>query len=181
MSKVGNGPTPSPKGAADADDVGAEPRAEASVTVHSTGFEARAAAASGRVSDGVDVEIGSVRLEWSGQNFVAQGALHQATVDAGRGFTLSTEAFSFKVNSGNMGRNADGSIGANRGAQVTIVGGDVTYAKGGFSATLGASAGAGNDFSVGVRDRDGDGNNELCVRGSAWIGTLGLCVELPGK
>ena len=77
--------------------------------------------------------------------------------------------------------NSDGSRGFNAGVSATSLGVEATFEgdDGGSSFTVGAAAGLGAAFSIGVRDQDKDGGLEGCIRATVGPFTLGACVERP--
>jgi hypothetical protein len=88
----------------------------------------------------------------------------------------SAEAFTARANLGI--HNDDGSTGFNAGAGATAVGFEGTLGRE-SSLTGGLAASVGYGASVGLRDLDADGKQELCARVAAGPITLGVCVENP--
>ena len=77
--------------------------------------------------------------------------------------------------------NSDGSRGFNVGVSANALGVEATFESdnGGSSCTVGAAAGLGAAFSLGVRDQDNDGGLEGCIPATVGPLTLGACVERP--
>lgn len=95
------------------------------------------------------------------------------------GLKVSTtwEAFSGRLGVGVDNR--DGSCGLNAGGSVSLVGAELTAEYSGNSLTLGGSLGQAAAGSIGLRDADGDGRPELCIRLEGGPGIFGACIESP--
>ncbi|QQR46384.1 hypothetical protein JKA73_09975 [Myxococcus xanthus] len=91
---------------------------------------------------------------------------------------IQGEVFTAQAGINTNAPNPDGSVGINIGASATIVGGEVSLGYSGNSATFGMSGGVGFGGSVGIRDSDGDGRQEVCARVSVGPVTLGRCREI---
>ena len=68
-------------------------------------------------------------------------------------------------------------IGLNAGYSLNTIAVEATLTHSGNSVTFGLAAGPSAEASVGTRDADGDGNEELCVRVATGIVLGGACVE----
>lgn len=138
-------------------------------------FYAGTALVKGTAANGVQVEVGSV----SGQ----VGLQHEAQAGGARvGYagelgSVSAEYATVKAHVGH--HNADGSRGMNIGVAATGVAAEATLTDGANSATFGVGAGFGAEGSLGLRDKDGNGQPEACMRVSFSFVTVGGCVELP--
>lgn len=148
------------------------------------GLEAEVALGKGHTAidglDGtVDVEVFSGSMSLERNQVTVEGAVNHVDVDIEAiRLEVTAEALSFRVNRGT--KNADGSVGQNAGIQATLVGVEATQKLGTASSlTLGLSAGAGAEISVGTRDFDKDNNPEFCLRVSLLWGTVGTCIENP--
>jgi hypothetical protein len=124
---------------------------------------------------GLEVEVLSAS-EQKGLQLESQAALVRLGQAKAAG-SFNIEAFTLRATHGI--HNDDGSTGYNIGALATALGGEVTLNHGADSLTLGLSAGVGAAGSVGLRDIDGDGEHEVCVKASIAEFTLGACVETP--
>jgi hypothetical protein len=157
----------------------ASPYADAGVTRYGTAVFCGIAADKGTAYDGKtsrEVLSASAQLgvETEVQAAVVRGGLSVADGNV----TASVDVGTVKANLGVL--NGDGSYGLNAGAVATIASAEVTIGVGGYSLTAGVGAGAGLEASAGLRDADGDGRSELCVRfGGAFGGkvVLGTCIE----
>lgn len=99
----------------------------------------------------------------------------------GQGNALSAGVTLAAAEAGAGIANRDGSVGANVAAGVTLLAAELTARSGANEATVGVSYGFGVGASVGLRDIDGNGIPELCVRGDARavVGvSVGACGEL---
>ena len=125
---------------------------------------------------GVEVEVFSASATTSPLQDRAQATMARIGMsrDDGR-LGASVEVMTAKAHSGT--ENPDGTLGLNLGAGVTVVGVETTATLGPVTGTLGLSAGASLAGSVGVGDRDDDGQPELCVRAEWAIWTAGGCIE----
>ncbi|HEY0710131.1 MAG TPA: hypothetical protein VGG33_25190 [Polyangia bacterium] len=127
------------------------------------------------VESKVEILAGSASLGYD-QVTIAGAINHVELSYEDSGIDLSGEVAGFKLNRGTQ--NADGSVGYNLGAQVTIAGIEGTKRFGSASSlTFGLSAGAGVEISVGDRDFDKDNSPELCARVSLGWATVGFCFE----
>ncbi len=127
---------------------------------------------------GAVMELGGVSLQGGPQTEVQLTAT-RATIADEHGNSLSAEALTFQAGLGV--HNKDGSQGYNVSLGATLVGAEGTADFGGGSITLGASIGLTAEASSGVRDRDGDGARELCVRVAVPAVPIsgGVCLEEP--
>jgi hypothetical protein len=133
-----------------------------------------AAALKGRdPKSGIEVEVFSGSAQVGLQN-EAQAGLARMGV-SGRNGSVTAELFTARANEGI--HNDDGSIGLNAGAVVNFANLEGTLTHGADSLTAGLGAGVGYAFSFGLRDIDGDGAIEVCVKGTAGPVTLGVCAE----
>jgi hypothetical protein len=125
-----------------------------------SGLELEALSASVQVGAQHEAQAGAVRVGFSG----AKGAI------AGEGGTANAH----------IGiHNPDGSTGLNTGAGAVMVGGELTLGANANSLTVGTGVGVGAEMSVGLRDKDGNGQPEVCFRLGVKFATVGACVELP--
>jgi hypothetical protein len=139
-------------------------------------IDVEVALAKGPAGDHFDVELMSLSARANGDQLTVQGAFSRMELHTqDRGQSLAVEKLSFKANLGAM--NADGSVGINAGIGATLIGIEGTATLSGNSLTVGFSAGAGAEVSVGVRDFDKDGSPEMCARISVLFVTLGTCLE----
>jgi hypothetical protein len=121
-----------------------------------------------------DLEVGSVSVQLGAQS-EAQLAMARIGDPYGK-VTGGVEVFTARAQLGI--HNDDGSTGFNAGLGATAVGAETTYTfDGGNTLTVGAAASLGISGSIGLRDADGDGVDELCARYSGAIFTLGICAE----
>jgi hypothetical protein len=153
------------------------PYAEAGTTQDSTSVYAGAALVKTHLPGDNDLELmsgsGQVGIESEVQASAARGTLTSGMFlfDA----AVSADLLTLRLNLGIQ--NDDGSVGANIGGTAELVGVEVTASRSGWSATFGLSASAGAAASVGFRDADGDGREELCGKISIPAVTVGLCAE----
>jgi hypothetical protein len=148
----------------------------ARATVNRDQIDAEVALAKVPAGDHFDVELMSLSARADGDQLTVQGALSRIELHSkDPGQSLSVEKLSFKANLGAM--NSDGSVGINAGIGATLIGIEGTATISGNSLTVGLSAGAGAEVSVGVRDFDKDGSPEMCARISVLFVTLGTCME----
>ncbi len=156
------------------------PSASSGVTPNGRNVRAEAALVKTN-EDGVELEAVSGSVQAGAQN-QAQVTTARATVTGGRG-SASAEAGTANVHAGI--ENSDGSVGWNVGAGVNVLAAEATLkgkpgeALSGNSVTAGVSFGSGLEAHVGVRDEDGDGKPEACVRLGGGPFTFGLCIEVP--
>ncbi len=127
---------------------------------------------------------GSLDLLSADAMLFRQGALYDAEAAVARGRLeygdVSAQGALLDARSNVAVRGDDGSVGLHAGASYSLISGAVTVGDV-TSLTLGTGIGGGARFGVGVRDRDGDGQPELCARGGfeAGVGVLvGVCAEL---
>ncbi len=127
---------------------------------------------------------GSLELLSADAKLFRQGALYDADAAVARGSLefgdVSAEAALLNARSHVAIRGDDGSVGLHAGASYSLVSGAVTIGDV-TSLTLGASIGGGFDGGIGLRDRDGDGQPELCAHGNLEVGagiSVGVCAEL---
>ncbi|MFO7181835.1 MAG: hypothetical protein DIU78_024265 [Pseudomonadota bacterium] len=125
---------------------------------------------------GAVAEIGSLSAQ-VGRQIELQGTLLRVARTTEDGSSLTLEAGTAQASIGT--HNKDGSRGLNASANATLGGGELTANVRGSSATLGASFAVGGEFSLGVRDADADGAQELCTRlaGNPVPVSGGLCLE----
>ena len=134
------------------------------------------ALAKGPAGDHFDVELMSLSAKVNADQLTVQGAFSRIELHSQNpGQSLSVEKLTFKANLGTI--NPDGSVGINAGIGATLIGIEGTATISGNSLTVGFSAGAGAEVSVGVRDFDKDGSPEMCARISVLFVTLGTCME----
>jgi hypothetical protein len=144
-----------------------------------TGIEGRAALIDEHdPASGIDLEVLSVSARAGARSTGVEAVLERVGVAiADGGAEIRGELLSVGVQLGT--RSADGSEGVDIGAGAIVAGVEATLKLGGDSSlTLGASAGIGLHFSLGLRDSDHDGKPALCARISEFF-TLAGCVELP--
>jgi hypothetical protein len=134
-----------------------------------------AAVLHGTTAEGVAGEIASVSIQGGEQTEVQATAVRLGV--RGQNADATIEAFTASAHIGI--ENSDGSRGFNAGASATAAGAEVTVKRDGSSATIGVVAGAGGEAHVGLRDADGDGRVELCVRLGAMFLIAGGCYESP--
>lgn len=123
---------------------------------------------------GLDVEV----LGLSGQ-VGTQNEFQVGLQRIGRSTSIGSVGIEAVTARANIGfHNDDGSVGINAGAQATALGAETTL---GIvdSVTMGLSAGLGVGGSVGLRDLDNDGEDEVCAKLSIGPLTGGVCVETP--
>jgi hypothetical protein len=138
-------------------------------------FHAGAALVKGRDASGLELEAVSASGQIGAQSEV-QGAVARVGVTG----TLGAVGGDLGAANAHAGvHNPDGSTGLNAGAGAVLIAGEVTVSGKANSLTLGAGWGVGGELSAGVRDKDGDGQPEVCFRVSAKIVTVGACIELP--
>lgn len=153
---------------------GVKPYASAGTTSSGSSVYAGVALLKGRDRSGAEVEVLSASGQVGAQSELQVGLQR---VSGTRGsLTGSVDAFTARAQIGTQ--NDDGSTGFNIGATATAIGLEGT-AGGATSATYGVGAGVGLAGSVGVRDVDGDGKTEACLRASFGPVTVGVCVEDP--
>lgn len=136
---------------------------------------AGAALVKGRDASGLELEAVSLSGQVGAQSEV-QGAAARVGV-AGTVGAIGGELGTANAHAGI--HNADGSTGLNAGAGAVAIAGEVTVSGKANSITLGAGWGVGGELSAGVRDKDGDGQPEVCFRVGAKFATVGACIELP--
>lgn len=123
---------------------------------------------------GIDTEMFSASVQVGDQNEFQLGGL-RLTKSGSRG-EIGVETLTARASGGI--HNDDGSTGINLGDTATLLGAEGTLNLGhGNSVTLGVSCSLGSMRSVGIRDQDGDGRKELCVKGSHALLTRGFCIE----
>lgn len=136
---------------------------------------ASAALLYGRAGD-FSLEVGSCSIQ-DGAQTEAQCALLRVTRQGADGHSETLELLSAQAGAGS--HNKDGSIGSNASAGASLFGLETTTRLGSGSATVGVAFGPALDASSGVRDSDGDGALERCLRaGTTALG--GGCVEDAG-
>jgi hypothetical protein len=145
--------------------------AETGTTANGSSF-ASAALLYGKMGD-LSLEVASCSVQ-AGAQTEAQCALFRVTRQDPAGGSETSEVLSAKLGTGT--HNKDGSVGANVSAGAALYGFETTTSIGAGSATLGVSAGPAIDVSYGVRDSDGDGALERCLRAGA-VAVGGDCVE----
>ncbi len=136
---------------------------------------AGAALVKGRDASGLELETATVSVQVGAQS-EAQGAVARASVSGAHG-AISSDLGSANAHAGI--HNADGSTGLNAGAGAVAIAGEATLAGKANSITVGAGYGIGAEGSIGVRDKDRNGQPEVCFRVGLKFATLGACVELP--
>jgi hypothetical protein len=138
-------------------------------------LHAGAALVKGRDASGLELEAVSVSGQIGAQS-EAQGAVGRVGVSGklgGIGGDLATANAHAGIH------NPDGSTGLNAGAGAVLIAGEVTLSGKANSVSLGAGLGVGGELSVGLRDKDGDGQPEVCFRVSTKFAMVGACIELP--
>jgi hypothetical protein len=158
------------------------PYAAAGLTSSGDAAFAGVAAMKGRdPGDGTEVELASVSGQLGAQN-EAQAGLARIGVALGGPARGQLDVLTARVHAGI--HNDDGSVGANVGAMATAASAEGSVSYHGFSLDLGVGVGAGLSIGSGLRDADQDGNPEACFRLAGGVlgkGTLGVCVEMPGR
>ncbi len=138
---------------------------------------AEAALDNGRVRDGSGVvDFGSVYAQRGVQNEAGATALRVEVGDDGS--HIATKAFETEAHLGI--HNPDGSRGVNAGATATLINAEVRVSDGANEATLGIGVGWGAEGSIGLRDADDDGHDELCARATVGPLAVGACIEPDG-
>lgn len=127
---------------------------------HASGADVEAMSASVQVGAQHEAQAGTVRVGFSG----SKGSI---------GAEAGTASAHIGIH------NPDGSTGLNTGAGAVAVGGEITLGPDANSVTIGTGAGVGAEMSVGLRDKDGNGQPEACFRLGVKFATVGACVELP--
>ena len=151
--------------------------ADARVTRDGTAY-AGAAMLKGRdESSGIEVEAftGSVQVGLQNEAQVGMTRLGISSKDGSNSATM--DIFTAQANAGFY--NKDGSTGLNGGAMAVAVGVEGTASTGATGVTGGLSISAGVEGSVGVRDQDGDGYGEACLRVGLMFFTVGIQIEDP--
>lgn len=128
---------------------------------------------------GIEMDILSASVQTGSQNEAQASMAHLAVANT-QGTSVGLDLFAVSAGAGVL--NSDGSIGAN-GRALAVVGHlEGSLSTGATGLTLGASIGAGGEYSAGVRDRDHDGYGEFCARASLDLGpgiTIGIQIEDP--
>ena len=140
----------------------------------SDAFYAGVAALKGRDASG-EVEILSASVQVGAQNEAQATGVRVATSNAHG--SISVEGGTANAHAGFS--NPDGSTGINGGAQASAVYVEGTLSGAANSLTAGVGFGSGAEGSIGVRDKDHDGNPEVCFRVAASFGMVGACIEIP--
>ena len=151
------------------------PYAESGYATGGHALHAGVALAKGRDASGLELEALSASVQVGGQN-EAQGAVARVAVSGSHG-AIGGEAATANVHAGV--HNPDGSTGVNAGAGAVWAAGEATISGEANSVTIGAGIGVGGELSVGLRDKNGNGEPELCFRASLKFATVGACLELP--
>ncbi len=128
---------------------------------------------------GIEVDVFSGSAQAGAQNEVQVGMARIGASSDDGAHRIGGEVFTAKAGAGI--HNSDGSKGANAGVGAAVVGVEGTASLRGNSATVGFSVGVGLEGSIGIRDQDGDGKKEACVKGGVKAVTLGVCLESPFK
>lgn len=158
-----------------AERVGVAPYAAAGTTTSGDTVFAGAALAKGRdAKTGAEAEVLSISAQVGAQSELQAGLVR---VGGGSGLLAgSIESMTVRANVGI--HNDDGSTGLNLGVGATALGAEATLGSA-TSASFGLAASVGAGASIGIRDLDKDGYEELCGRLSVGALTVGLCVESP--
>lgn len=158
---------------------GIHPFAEAEVTEDGLAYLGVAALKGRDEKTGIEIDVLSASVQTGFQNEAQASMAHLAVANT-QGTSVGLDLFAASAGAGIF--NSDGSIGAN-GRAVAVVGHlEGSLSTGATGLTLGASIGAGGEYSAGVRDRDHDGYGELCARASLDLGpgiTIGIQIEDP--
>ena len=129
----------------------------------------------GRDANGGELEAMSVSVQ--------TGAQHEAQATILRvGFSDSHVAISGEAGTANAHvgvHNADGSTGVNTGVGAIVMSAEGTIGGAANSVTVGTGVGVGAEGSLGLRDKDGNGEPEVCFRLGVKFATVGACIELP--
>jgi hypothetical protein len=173
-------PVPGPKATNNATrtqerDLASGPYAEAGYSGGGHALHAGVALVKGRDASGLELEALTASVQVGGQN-EAQGAAVRVSVSGARG-SIGGEAGSANVHAGI--HNPDGSTGVNAGGGAVWAAGEATLSGEANSVTVGAGIGVGGELSVGLRDKNGNGEPEVCIRASLKFAMVGACLELP--
>jgi hypothetical protein len=136
---------------------------------------AGAAIVKGRDASGLELEAMSVSVQIGAQHEAQAGALRAGMV--GSQGAIGAEAGTANAHIGIY--NPDGSTGLNTGVGAVMLAGEATVAGKANSVTLGTGIGVGAEGSIGLRDKDGNGQPEVCFRIGVKFATVGACIELP--
>jgi hypothetical protein len=125
---------------------------------------------------GVTEELGTVSAQIGAQTELQITGLRMGLQNE-NGDALGVEALSAQLGYGV--HNKDGSTGFNISGGVTLIGVEGTQDQGdGNTTTTGVSVAAAFEASVGLKDADGDGKQELCARlALPGIPVFGGCLE----
>jgi hypothetical protein len=156
-------------------DLASGPYASAGYAAGGHAVFAGAALVKGRDASGLELEATTVSVQVGAQS-EAQGAVVRASVSGAHG-AIGSDLGSASAHAGI--HNADGSTGLNAGAGAVAIAGEATLSGKANSITIGAGYGVGGEASIGVRDKDGNGEPEVCFRVGLKFATVGACVELP--
>ncbi len=151
------------------------PYAESGYSSSGHALHAGLALVKGRDASSLELEAVSVSVQVGGQS-EAQGAVARVGVSGKRG-SIGGEVGAANVHVGV--HNPDGSTGVNGGAGAVWAAGEATISGEANSVTVGAGFGIGGELSVGLRDKNGNGDPEVCFRASLKFATVGACLELP--
>ncbi len=129
---------------------------------------------------GIEIEAftGSVQVGEQNEAQVGMARLGVSSDDGSN--SASMDIFTAQIHGGV--HNKDGSTGINGGATAVAIGVEGTASTGASGVTGGVSIGVGAEYSVGVRDADGDGYGEIGLRGTLELGlgvTIGIQIEDP--
>ena len=151
------------------------PYADAGYAEGGHALHAGVAVVKGRDTSGLELEAMSVSVQVGAQHEAQAGA-----VRAGKSGPLGAVAFEGGTANAHIGvHNPDGSTGFNTGAGAVLIAGELTVGANANSVTVGTGVGGGAEMSVGLRDKDGNGNPEACFRLGVKFATVGACFELP--
>jgi len=149
--------------------------ADAGYSFGGQAFYAGAAIVKGRDASGLELEAMSVSAQVGAQSEAQVGVVRAGF--AGSHGAISAEAATANAHVGI--HNADGSTGLNAGAGAVAGAAEITVSGKANSVTVGVGEGIGAEGSIGVRDKDGNGQPEICFRIGAKLATVGACIELP--
>lgn len=128
------------------------------------------------VRTGIEVEVFSAGARTSPLQDEAQvGMARMGGASDSRHFAARAEVMTAKYHAGT--ENPDGTTGLNLGIGATTVGAEVTGTLGFVTGTFGMSAGVTLAGSIGIGDRDVDGEPEVCATAAGGIWSGGICVE----
>lgn len=110
-----------------------------------------------------------------GNHTELRAGMFRAEAQSSDGASAGFEVFTARANIGTQ--NDDGAQGFNIGASAAILGAAAAYDSQGFRVGVEGNIGTGAQFSLGRRDGDADGRDELCAKLS--VGAVGgnMCIE----